>query len=110
MQGHLPGHPYRKSRNRNSASRYAPPNLLNRHFRQRYGANDPAWTKYTDGVQALNAVLTLSWKVTKWASIFASVQQFDIVDDDARDRTKAKKTHNSRRDLTVGTVGVACRF
>ena len=81
-----------------------------RHFRQRYGANDPVWTSYTDGVQALNAVLTLSWKVTKWASIFASVQQFDIVDDDARDRTKAKKTHNSRRDLTVGTIGVVCRF
>ena len=81
-----------------------------RHFRQRYGVNDPPWASYNNGVQALNAVLTLSWKVTKWASLFASVQQFDIVDDDARDRTKAKKTHNSRRDLTVGTVGVVCRF
>ena len=81
-----------------------------RHFRQRYGANDPPWKSYDNGVQALNAVLTLSWKVTKWATIFASVQQFDIVDDDARDRTKARKTHNSRRDLTVGTVGVVCRF
>ena len=81
-----------------------------RHFRNRYGANDPSRASYDNGVQALNAVLTLSWKVTQWASLFASIQQFAIVDDDARDRTKARKTHNSRRDLTVGTMGVACRF
>ena len=80
------------------------------HYQQRYGAKDPAWSKYHSGVQALNAVLTLSWKLTDWASLYASVQQFGIVDADARDRVKAKKTHNSRRDLTVGTVGIVCRF
>ena len=80
------------------------------HYQQRYGAKDPPWSKYHGGVQALNAVLTLSWKVTEWASLFASVQQFDMVDSDARDRTKARKTHNARRDLTVGTVGVICKF
>ena len=81
-----------------------------KHYQQRYGAKDPAWSRYHSGVQALNAMFTLSWKISSWASVYASVQQFGLVDSDARDRVKAKKTHNSRRDLTVGTVGIVCKF
>lgn len=80
------------------------------HYQQRYGAKDPAWSKYHSGLQALNMVFTLSWKVSSWASLYASVQQFGIVDADARDRTKASKSHNARRDLTIGTIGVTCTF
>ena len=68
--------------------------------------------------------LSLSYRLRRW-NLFASygfnhrsnlgggvnqTKRFDIVDGDARERVKAKKTHNSRRDLTVGTVGVVCRF
>lgn len=80
------------------------------HFERRYGAPQGDSRKYRSGVQALNLLFDLSWKATENLSVFANVHQFDIVQEDVRDSVKAKKTHESRRDLTIFSLGLRARF
>ncbi|MGN0847509.1 MAG: hypothetical protein ACI4RA_09030 [Kiritimatiellia bacterium] len=78
-------------------------------FERRYGAQ-PGGDRYRAGLMTLNLILELSWKVSEMTTVYANVQQFDVVHDDARAAIKARKTANSRRDLTIGTLGLRFRF
>lgn len=80
------------------------------HFERRYGRRVDGGRHYHGGAQALNLVLELAWKATDNISFFASVHQFDIVCDDARDAVKAKTTGEARRDLTIASVGIRAKF
>ena len=42
--------------------------------------------------------------------VFVFVHQFDVVSSDARDALDASTTPESRKDLTIGGVGVALNF
>lgn len=80
-----------------------------RHFAAQYGAN-PHGGRYSDGLMALNLMLRLDYAVTEWFGVFAFVHQFDVVSSDARDALDASTTPESRKDLTIGGVGVVLNF
>lgn len=80
------------------------------HFERRYGKRVDGGRHYHSGAQAVNLLLELAWKATKNLSIYANVQQFGIVSEDARDAVKAKTTGEARRDLTIFTIGLRARF
>lgn len=80
-----------------------------RHFAAQYGAN-PHGGRYSDGLMALNLMLRLDYAVTEWLGVFAFVHQFDVVSSDARDALDASTTPESRKDLTIGGVGVVLNF
>ena len=50
--------------------------------------------------------ITLSYPINEHFNAYTSLQQFAIVDDDARENTH----HPYHRDYTIFTVGVKCRF
>lgn len=82
-----------------------------RHYLSQYGAKpDDPESRYHGGLMALNLVFRLDYKLCENCGLFAYVQQFDIVDDDARDTVKASTAAESKRDLTIGGVGVAVSF
>ncbi|MGN0853276.1 MAG: hypothetical protein ACI4Q3_07860 [Kiritimatiellia bacterium] len=78
-------------------------------FERRYGAK-PNGGHYHGGLMALNLVLELSWRVSEEMMLYANVHQFDVTNDDARERIKARKVASAKRDCTIGTVGVRFRF
>lgn len=80
-----------------------------RHFAAQYGAN-PHGGRYSDGLMALNLMLRLDYAVTEWLGVFAFVHQFDVVSSDARDALDASTTPESRKDLTIGGVGITLNF
>ena len=81
-----------------------------RHFAAQYGANPHGSGRYSDGLMALNLMLRLDYAVTKNVGLFAFVHQFDVVSSDARDALDNDKSPQSRKDLTIGGVGVALNF
>ena len=81
-----------------------------RHFAAQYGANPHGSGHYSDGLMALNLMLRLDYAVTEWLGAFAFVHQFDVVSSDARAALDASTTPESRKDLTIGGVGVALNF
>lgn len=81
-----------------------------RHFAAQYGANPHGSGRYSDGLMALNLMLRLDYAVTEWLGVFAFVHQFDVVSSDARDALDNDKSPQSRKDLTIGGVGVALNF
>ena len=81
-----------------------------RHFAAQYGANPHGSGRYSDGLMALNLMLRLDYAVTENFGIFAFVHQFDVVSSDARAALDASTTPESRKDLTIGGVGVALNF
>ena len=80
-----------------------------RHFVRRYGAREGGGS-YRGGPQAVSCMLELSWKVSKNISLFTYVHQFDMVQDNARRNVKNTKTPCARRDLTLFSIGLRCRF
>jgi hypothetical protein len=42
--------------------------------------------------------------------VFVFVHQFDVVSSDARDALDASTTPESRKDLTIGGVGITLNF
>ena len=81
-----------------------------RHFAAQYGANPHGSGRYSDGLMALNLVLRLDYAVTEWLGVFAFVHQFDVVSSDARAALDASTTPESRKDLTIGGVGITLNF
>ena len=55
-------------------------------------------------------MLRLDYAVTEWLGVFAFVHQFDVVSSDARDALDASTTPESRKDLTIGGVGITLNF
>lgn len=82
-----------------------------KHFRSQYGPKPgEPHSHYHGGLQALNLVLRLNYKITEFLSVYAFVWRFDIVSEDARDATKASSAPEAKRDLTVGGVGLSLKF
>lgn len=81
-----------------------------RHFAAQYGANPHGSGRYSDGLMALNLMLRLDYAVTEWLGVFAFVHQFDVVSSDARAALDASTTPESRKDLTIGGVGITLNF
>jgi hypothetical protein len=82
-----------------------------RHYANLYG---PKGTKkgasYRGGLQALNLVLRLDYRLCEHVGLFAFVGQFCLVSDDARAAAKATKTPEARRDLAFGGAGISLDF
>ena len=82
-----------------------------RHYMNLYG---PKGTKpgasYHGGLQALNLVLRLDYRLAEHVGVFAFVGQFCLVSDEARSAVKSMKIPEARRDLTFGGVGISLDF
>jgi hypothetical protein len=74
--------------------------------RLRYGAKRPDGSEWSSGIMSVLGEITLSYPINKHFNAYTSLQQFAIVDDDARENTH----HPYHRDYTIFTVGVKCRF
>ena len=62
------------------------------------------------GLQALNLVLRLDYRLSEHVSLFGYVGQFCLVHDDARRAVKAASGPEMRRDITHGGIGIALDF
>jgi hypothetical protein len=62
------------------------------------------------GLNALNIVFGVEYALTENTKVYGSVRQFGLVSADARRDVKASSAAQSRRDLTVATIGVEVRF
>ena len=80
-----------------------------RHYRALYGPKEDGG-RYHAGLQALNLVLRLDYKLMDHVGIFAFVGQFCLVNRGARDAIKASDLKQAKRDLTYGGVGVTIDF
>ena len=82
-----------------------------RHFANLYGPKrHRPDSSYRGGLQALNLVFRLDYRLVDHVKLFAFVGQFGLVSDDARGAVKAMKVPEARRDLTYGGVGVSVDF
>jgi len=70
--------------------------------------NGSGWSEW--GVSSVSARLELGWKICKWATAFAYVEQYEIVGEDARDSNAASSYLCAHNDWTLGGVGVRLRF
>lgn len=83
----------------------------NRHYRNLYGPNGTKpGASYHGGLQALNLVFRLDYRLFEHVGLFAFVGQFCLVSDDARDAAKAMDAREAKRDLTYGGGGVSIDF
>lgn len=80
------------------------------HFERRYGKRVDGGRHYHSGAQSTNLKFELAWKMSDNVSFLATLHQFDIVSEDARDAVKAKQTAEARRDLTIFSIGLRARF
>ena len=81
------------------------------HFAAQYGPKPgKPGSRYHGGLQALNLVLRLDYKVTDYFGLYAFAWQFDIVSEDARDAVKASPAPESKRDLAVFGMGMSLSF
>lgn len=81
------------------------------HFAAQYGPKPgEGGSRYHGGLQALNLVLRLDYKLTDNLGVYAFVWQFDIISEDAREAVKASSAPESKRDLTVFGAGLALNF
>ena len=62
------------------------------------------------GFSAVTFRLECGWRPTDWLAIFAYVEQYEIVDKDARDATSASASKCAHNDLTIGGVGLSFNF
>ena len=82
-----------------------------RHYMNLYGPKrGKPGANYHGGLQALNLVLRLDYRLAEHIGIFAFVGQFCLVSDEARSAVKSMKIPEARRDLTYGGVGLALDF
>jgi hypothetical protein len=80
-----------------------------RRFKARYGDEpnhrflDVAFCTSTAGLQ-------LSWRIARNWCVYARVRQFDTLSRQARRAEKRKSEYWARRDIAIGTIGVAYEF
>ena len=80
-----------------------------RRFAARYG--DEPEHRFMDGAIYSSMVgLQLSWHFAENWCIYAKVRQFDTLNHQARRAEKRKSSYYARRDVTIGTIGVAYEF
>lgn len=75
-------------------------------LRIRYGQRRPDGSRWGAGPMSVIGEVSLSYPLNKHFSVFTTLQQFGIVDHDARDVTHSPK----HRDYTVFIAGVKCKF
>ena len=73
--------------------------------RARYGKH-PEGKRWGNGVMSAMAELRADYPISDWCSVFATLQQFRIMDEDGRDATHSP----CRRDLTVFSTGLKMTF
>lgn len=78
-----------------------------RNFTRLFGANKRG-DGWDGGVSSMSFRLEFGWKVSDWATLFAWIEQYEVVGGDAR----ASNTANScaHNDFTLGGVGLSLRF
>ena len=80
-----------------------------RRFAARYG--DEPECRFLGGAFCTSTVgLQLSWHFAENWCVYAKVRQFDTINRQARRAEKRKDAYYARRDLTIGTVGIAYDF
>jgi hypothetical protein len=73
--------------------------------RARYGTR-PHGDAWDEGVMSVLGELNVSYPLSEYVSVFATLQQMGVVNKDARDAISGK----AHRDYTVFTIGAKCRF
>ena len=73
-------------------------------FESRFGKKESG--RYHTGIGSCIAQVSLDWKVSECLSLFAMLQQFDLVSSDARDGVHG----NYRRDFTMCRFGMKLSF
>jgi hypothetical protein len=73
-------------------------------FESRFGKKESG--RYHTGIGSCIAQVSLDWKATENLSLFAMLQQFDLVSSDARDGVHG----NYRRDFTMCRFGMKLSF
>lgn len=82
-----------------------------RHMDNLYGAwADANGRRLHGGMNGLNLVLRLNYKLFDHVGLFGFVGQFCVIGDNARDAVKATPGPEMRRDITYGGVGVSVSF
>ena len=80
-----------------------------RRFAARYG--DEPYHTFLGGAFCTSIVgLQLSWRVAENWCVYAKVRQFDTLNRQARRAEKRKTAYYARRDIAIGTIGVAYEF
>lgn len=80
-----------------------------RRFRARYG--DEPKHRFLDGAFCTTTIgLQLTWRFAEHWLVYAKVRQFDTINRQARSAEKRKSEYWARRDIAIGTIGVAYEF
>lgn len=74
--------------------------------RMRYGSKRPDGSEWSSGIMSVVGEIGAAYPINRHFTAYASLQQFAVVDDDARENTH----YPYHRDYTIFTVGVKCRF
>ena len=80
-----------------------------RRFEARYG-DEPEHRFFDGAIYSSIVGLQLSWRFAEDWCIYAKVRQFDTLDHQARRAEKRKTSYYARRDITIGTIGIAYEF
>ncbi len=62
------------------------------------------------GVSSVSVRLELGWVIRPWVTVFAFVEQYDVVGGDARATNSAGTYRCAHNDWTLGGIGVRMRF
>jgi len=81
-----------------------------RNFKRVFGKNVNGDDWPTLGVSSISVRLELGWRICSWATLFAYVEQYEVVGSDARDTNADSFYLCAHNDWTHGGVGVRCRF
>ena len=80
-----------------------------RRFKARYG--DAPDHPFLGGAVCTSTVgLQLAWRFAEQWMVYAKVRQFDTINMQARRAEKRKSEYWARRDIAIGTVGMAYEF
>ena len=80
-----------------------------RRFRARYG-NEPDHPFLCGAFCTTTVGLQLMWRFADNWMVYAKVRQFDTINRQARRAEKRKSEYWARRDIAIGTIGVAYEF
>jgi len=65
---------------------------------------------WSDGVGSISFRLEASWRFNDWSSVFAAVEQYEVVGDAARDTNAASSYLCAHNDWTHAAVGIRLKF
>jgi len=77
--------------------------------RRRYGPR-PDGSSYRPGFNAITTFIRIARPISRHISIYAGIEQFDIVRDAARRAEKRRKSPEARRDITIAVFGITAWF